>query len=106
MKIDGTPGYTPCKRLRREIELAPEASVNLKHWISWEKFMLLPPTLQKLYLQTQVDKYRVGAEAFGEAWGKTTARMCQVLGALDVKRPKRTSYEDKQRFLEFVKDGE
>lgn len=104
-RVDGSMSYTPCRRHVREIKLAPEVSVNLKRWVPWETFSALPPTLQKLYLQTQVEKYRVGAAALGKAWGKSAARMCQVLDELGIERPRYTQHEDEVRFLEFVRVG-
>ena len=99
----GEKSYTPCWKEKREISLAPEACVNLKTWISFEEFSALPVTLQKLYVQTQVDKFCVGAAAFGEAWGRTPGRICQIFGDLGIEVPKHTQPEDKLRFMEFVR---
>ena len=77
--------------------------MNLKKWISWDAFRVLPPTLQKLYAQTQADKYRVGIGIFAMAWGKSDTAVRSVLGTLDIRVPPGTRKADKQRFMEFVK---
>lgn len=104
MRQIGRDGYTPCRRaVRKPLELASEASVNLKKWIPWDAFRVLPPTLQKLYAQTQADKYRVGIGIFAMAWGKSDTAVRSVLGTLDIRVPPGTRKADKQRFMEFVK---
>ena len=104
MKRVGADGYTPCRRaVLKPLDLAPEASVNLKKWISWDTFRALPPTLQKLYVQTQMDKYRVGIGILALAWGKSDAAVRSVLDLLDIRVPPGTRKADKQRFMAFIK---
>lgn len=103
-RVDGIMSYTPCRRHVREIKLAPEARVNIKRWVPWKEFLELPPTLQKLYVQTQVDTYRVGVGYLALAWGKSEPTVRAVLLPLGVRFPTRTAKADKLRFMEFVQE--
>ena len=104
LRIDGCVNYVPCKRKTDEVVLAPEASVNIKKWVPWKEFAALPQTLQKVYVQTQVDTYRVGVGYLALAWGKSEPTVRAVLSPLGVRFPARTAKADKLRFMEFVQE--
>ena len=96
-------GRHGCHKQHDFVELAPEVSVNLKKWISFEKFCSLPPTLQKLYVQTLVNEYRVGGTAFAECWGVSSSCTGKRFAALGIELPPGTRKADKQRFIEFTR---
>ena len=101
-KLDGSAAYTPCRTRKQPIELAPEASVNIKKWIRWEAFIALPPTLQKLYMQVQIERFRVGVRFFAAAWGKSEPKVREVLSRLELEFPRGTKDADKRAFAAFV----
>ena len=101
-KLDGSAAYTPCRTRKPPITLAPEVSVNIKKWIRWEAFIALPPTLQKVYMQTQIDTYRVGVRSVAAAGGKSEPKVRAVLSGLSLVFPRGTKDADKRAFATFV----
>lgn len=85
------------------VEIAPEASVNIKKWIGYAEFCSLPKTLQKLYLSTQAQRFNVGVMYYASAWNIAVPTVKRYFDEFGIALPAGTKKADKQRFLEFVK---
>ena len=86
----------------------PTHSVNLKKYISYDAFKLLPDSLKKTYLENVIATWHIGTASLARMWGITAGTMNPIMKRLGVKcQAKRTNKADTDRFFaEFVHGSE